>query len=218
MIDSTDPKPATSRPRRSTIGVAILATATLFTAPLAHAQDWGDDSNDDWSAPQPTESRAQSTSPVFSSASPADTGWSVRSGLGFTASPTTFLLNVEAPYAFDSWIALGPMLQVGLEKDDTLVMPTANLTLKVPDLPGRAFDRVTPYGFAGIGFAYIEREKRGKDRDGAGFLVTAGAGIEYQVSEKVFFGSQMMFNFLPSKTQGETFIYSWQMGGIRFEF
>lgn len=218
MIASADSKPALLRAGRSTALLAFLAAALLCAAPIANAQDWGDESEDDWSAPQPTETRARSTAPTYSRANPADTGWSIRSGLGFTADPTTFLLNVEAPYALDSWIAVGPMLQLGLEQDKTLVMPTANVTLKVPDLPGRDFDRVIPYGFAGIGLAYIEREKRGDDGDGTGFLITTGVGVEYQVSERVFFGSQMMFNFLPSKTQGETFIYSWQMGGIRFAF
>ena len=34
----------------------------------------------------------------------------------------------------------------------------------------------------------------------------------------VFFGSQMMFNFLPEETEDETFIFAWQLGGIRFAF
>jgi hypothetical protein len=218
MIDSADPKPALWLARRSTAFVTILAAAILGVAPVANAQDWGEDENEDWSESQPNEPRPRATTSQSPRGNPADKGWSIRSGLGFTTDPTTFLLNVEAPYALDSWIAVGPMLQLGLEQDNTLVMPTANVTLKVPDLPGRDFDRLTPYGFAGIGMAYIEREKRGDDRDGAGFLITTGFGIEYQVSERVFFGSQMMLNFLPSKTQGETFIYSWQMGGIRFAF
>lgn len=218
MIASADSKPATKRAGRFATALTCLATTALLAAPLAQAQDWGDDSEDDWNAPPPEETRAPAASTPTPARSPGETGWSFRTGIGFTADPDTFLLNLEAPYALEPWIALGPMLQLGLEKDDKLVMPTLNVTLKVPDMPGQSFDRVHPYGFFGIGMAYVEREVRGDDRDGVGFLVTTGIGVEYQVSTRVFFGSQMMFNILPSKTQGETFIFAWQMGGIRFAF
>ncbi|MEZ4280896.1 MAG: outer membrane beta-barrel protein [Myxococcota bacterium] len=216
MIVSASRTTAPNRARRPALfWTALLAGLILGGAP-ALAQDWGDDANDDWAAPQPAPAPAPRARPIRRPGD--DLGWSARTGLGFTADPTTFLLNFEVPYAFESWFALGPMLQVGLDQNDALVMPTVNMTLKVPDLPGRDFDRVHPYGFAGIGLAYIEREVGNDDRDGTGFLVTAGFGVEYQVSERVYFGSQMMLNFLPKKTERESFIYSWQMGGIRFVF
>lgn len=207
---------ARPRVRRPTVVPALLFAGLLLCGAPAWAQDWGDDSHDDWNAPQPAPAPTARARAIRRPGD--DLGWSVRSGLGFTADPTSFLLNFEVPYAFESWFAIGPMLQIGLAEDDTLVIPTLNMTLKIPDLPGRDFDRVHPYGFAGVGFAYIEREVRNEDRDGAGFLVTAGLGVEYQVSERVYFGSQMMFNFLPKETEGDHFIYSWQLGGIRFVF
>ncbi len=223
MITSTARIIARQRVPRPAIAWALLVAGLLFGGAPAMAQDWGDDTNDDWAASQPEPAAPAPAPRVRPFRRPGDDlGWSVRSGLGFTADPTTFLLNFEVPYAFESWFALGPMMQIGIEDEDTLVMPTINMTLKVPDLPGRNFDRVHPYGFAGIGLAYIEREVRRNgqtdDRDGAGFLVTAGFGVEYQMSERVYFGSQMMLNFLPRQTEGENFIYSWQMGGIRFVF
>ncbi|MBK7949011.1 MAG: outer membrane beta-barrel protein [Deltaproteobacteria bacterium] len=223
LASSADRTP--SRPRaaaraagRLTVLLGVVLAA-LSVVPLAEAQDWGDDSSEDWSTPQPAQARPQTTRGSRSSgARNAAAGWSARAGIGFTADPETFLMNFEAPYSFNEWMALGPMLQIGVEDDYTLVMPTANLTLKVPDLPGTDFDRLTPYGFAGIGFAVIEREARGREKEGVGFLVDFGVGIEYQVSEKVFLGSQMMFNVLPSKTQNQGFIFSWQLAGIRFAF
>ena len=205
-------------PRRSSGVLGLLALLASFcllaaAAPRAQAQDWGDE-GEDWGAP----AEPARPAPASTRRDDGSRGFSVRTGLGFTADPTTFLVNFEVPYSFERWIALGPMLQFGIEGDDLLVMPTANVTLKVPDLPGRSFDRVIPYAFGGLGFAYIERHHRGQDREGAGFLIDAGFGVEYQVSEKVFFGSQMTFNFLPQKTQGERFVYSWQMAGIRFAF
>ena len=207
---------ARPRVRRPAVVCALLFAGLLFGGAPARAQDWGDDSHDDWTAPQPAPAPA---APAPAIRRPGDDlGWSMRSGLGFTADPTTFLLNFEVPYALDAWFAIGPMLQIGLAKDDTLVIPTLNMTLKIPDLPGRDFDRVHPFAFAGIGFAYIEREVRNEHRDGAGFLITTGLGVEYQVSERVYLGSQMMFNYLPKETEGDHFIYSWQLGGIRFVF
>jgi len=109
-------------------------------------------------------------------------------------------------------------MQIGLEDHYAIVAPTANLTLRVPDLPGRDFDRVHPYAFAGLGFAYIEKDRGQNDGDGVGFLIDTGVGVEYQVSEKVFLGTQMMFNFLPKETKNEGFFFAWQIAGIRFAF
>ena len=220
MIASAASKCATLRAGRfaTTVLTTFAAALALLSAPLVQAQDWGDDSEEDWSAPPPAEPRAPASNAPSPARRAGGTGWSFRTGIGFTADPDTFLLNLEVPYALERWISIGPMVQLGLEEDDKLVMPTVNVTLKVPDLPGRTFDRVHPYGFAGIGMAYIEREVAGNDRDGAGFLVTTGIGVEYQVSQRVYFGSQMMFNFLPEETEDETFIFAWQLGGIRFAF
>jgi len=144
--------------------------------------------------------------------------WSLRTGIGFTADPTTFLLNFEAPYAFDRWVSVGPKFQVGLDKDNTVLAPTVNVNLTIPDLPGESFDRLHPYLFTGIGFAYLENDNRRHDDSDAGFLINFGFGLEYQVRENVFLGSEMIFNFLPKKTVGEHFFYAWQIGGVRFAF
>ncbi len=218
MTASVDSKPAKTRAGRLLAVLTSLGAAVLFTAPLANAQDWGDDGDEDWSNSEPTPARPRNSSSPSSSRRSAAAGWSVRAGLGFTADPETFLLNFEAPYAFNEWVSAGPMMQIGLEDHRTIVAPTANLTLRVPDLPGRAFDGVQPYAFAGMGFAYIEKDRGRNDGDGVGFLIDTGVGVEYQVSEKVFLGTQMMFNFLPKETKGEGFIYAWQIAGIRFAF
>jgi len=208
------PVPTRVRRRRTVLALGSLLTLVSLASPSpGRAQDWGDEAQDDWSAPAPRADRAQSTS-----TGPSGRGLAARAGLGFTADPTTFLLDFELPYALERWIAIGPSIQVGLDDDRTLVMPTANVTLRIPDLPGRSLDRVQPFGFAGIGFAWIEREKRRETDDGAGFLVDAGFGVEYQVSEKVFLGTRMTFNFLPQSTQGERFIFAWQMAGLRIAF
>ena len=110
------------------------------------------------------------------------------------------------------------MFQIGLDDNNTIVAPTLNVAVTIPDLPGDDFDAFHPYGFVGIGFAYIEDDNRRNDNSSAGFLINFGVGIEYQVSQSFFLGSQMMFNFLPEKTLDEKFFYAWQVGGARIAF
>jgi hypothetical protein len=155
--------------------------------------------------------------PISDPGGPAE-GWSARAGIGFTDSPTTFLVNLEVPYAFNEWIAVGPMFQLGLDDDYTIAAPTLNVTVKYPDLPGRALERVLPYAFAGLGFAVIDEDNARGDNTSTGFLIDAGVGVEYQLSDRVFIGTQMMFDFLPKQTQGQHFIYAWQVGGLRYAF
>jgi hypothetical protein len=189
-----------------------IATATAWTFTLllaaqsAFAQDWGAEPSDDPSAP------------AYYGGSAAHTGWSARAGLGFTIDPDTVLLNFEVPYSFDRWVSAGPMLQLGLSKDETIVAPTANAILTIPDLPGEGFDRIHPYALIGMGFAVLEDKDRNKNKVAAGFLINFGFGLEYQVSESLYVGSQMMFNFLPKETLDERFFYSWQVGGMRVVF
>lgn len=147
-----------------------------------------------------------------------DEGWSARAGMGFTANPTTYLMNLEVQRALDDWIAVGPMLQLGLDDHYAIVAPTMNVTLKLPDLPGRNFDRFIPYTFAGLGFAVINDDHAHNDKTSAGFMVDLGAGVEYQLTDNLFLGTQMMFDFLPQQTQGQNFIFAWQIGGLRYAF
>ncbi len=190
-------------------GGALLALIVGLWAPASGAQDWGSQPEDAWSP-----SQAQ----TYDSGPSTRRGFSARVGVGFTSGPDTFLINLEAPYAFDRWVSLGPMIQIGLEDDEKIVAPTANLSVRIPDLPGRAFDRLHPFLQLGVGFAWIEDEDRPGSNSATGFLVPFGVGIEYQVSEHFHVGSQMMFNFLPDSTLSQNFFYSWQMLGIRLAF
>jgi len=190
---------------------SVCAAMSSFVLPgSALAQDWGEQSDDGWSEP------ADSMSAQGGSGLPL--GWSLRAGIGFTADPDAFLLNFELPYAFDQWVSAGPMFQIGLDDHNTIVAPTVNVTVTVPDLPGQDYDRVHPYGFVGMGFAYLEDDNRRNDNSSTGFLINFGFGFEYQVSDNFFLGSQMMFNFLPEETLEEHFFYSWQVGGARIAF
>ncbi|MEZ4331161.1 MAG: hypothetical protein R3F35_05390 [Myxococcota bacterium] len=217
MSRSTAPKRTLTRSRHRLAPCLTVAIACLLAAPLANAQDWGD-SEDDWSASPAPAPASTTTSRSSSYGRSAAAGWSLQAGVGFTADPDTFLMNFEAPYSFNPWISAGPAMQVGVEDHHTIVAPSGNVRITIPDLPGRSLDRLHPYAFTGIGFAYIEKDRGRNDGDGVGLLIPFGVGVEYQVSEKVFLGSQMMFNFLPKETKNEGFFFSWQMAGLRFAF
>jgi hypothetical protein len=191
------------------LGGSLALLLPTIPSPCA-AQDWGsetDESDESWS-----------DGATIQEDDRGSTGWSFRAGIGFIDDPTAFLLNFEVPYAFDRRVSVGPMIQVGLDDDNTIVAPTLNLTVTIPDLPGENWDRVKPFGLIGIGFAYIEDDNRRNDDSSAGFLVNFGFGLEFQLSESLFVGSQMMFNFLPETTLGQNFFYSWQIGGLRLAF
>ena len=186
-----------------------MACALGLATQSAFAQDWGRDPSDDWSTPR---------TPVYSEEGDAHTGWSARAGIGFTADPDTLLLNFELPYAFDRLVFAGPMFQVGLNGDERIFAPTANVGVTIPDLPGEKFDRLHPFALIGMGFAVLEDDDRSKNKTSAGFLITLGIGVEYQLSDRFYLGSQMMFNILPEETLDEKFFYSWQVGGMRITF
>jgi len=199
---------------RASILLGLCTTILSIALPgQSVAQDWGSESEDDWSQP------ANSTSAQGGSGGrDLPLGWSARVGIGFIDDPSAFLLNFEAPYAFDQWVSAGPMFQIGLDDNNTIVAPTLNVTVTIPHLPGEKLDRIHPFGFVGMGFAYIEDDNRRNDDSSAGFLVNFGFGVEFQVSDNVLIGSQMMFNFLPEEVLEEHFFYSWQIGGVRIAF
>ncbi len=196
----------------------FLAVSASFLAVSASAQDWGSEPDDSWAPPPETSAYDSYPAESFDRGEASESGWSGRAGIGFTADPSALLLNFDFPYYFDRFVAVGPMLQVAIEGDETIIAPTLDLTITIPDIGVAGFERVQPYGFVGLGFAIVEDENRANDNSATDFLIHFGVGLEYQVSERLFLGSHMIFNFLPSEALGQTFFYSWQVGGARIAF
>jgi hypothetical protein len=193
----------------SSFVLVSLAASTLLVASAGSvaAQDWGSDSEDDWSSPDSGGSSMGSNS-----------GWGLRAGVGFTAGPDMFLMNFEVPYQFDRWVYAGPMMQVGVKSDEHIIAPTMNVGITIPDMPGEALDRLQPYGFAGLGLAALHDNDRRGNSTSAGLLIPIGFGLEYLVTDSFAVGSHMTLNFLPEKTLGQRFFFAWQMVGARFSF
>jgi hypothetical protein len=176
-----------------------LATASPLLAEPAAAQQ---ETSDDVIADQPA----------------ADEGWSVKGGVGLTENPDTFLLNFEAQRTVGDWLAVGPMVQLGFDDDWTFVAPTLNATIRPFHFSGEGWERIVPYGFAGAGIGIIDNDDAPNDKTSVGFLIDLGTGLEFRITERVYLGSQVMFNFLPQQTSGQKFFFSWQVAGLRYAF
>lgn len=148
----------------------------------------------------------------------ADEGWSVKGGLGFTANPDTFLMNLEAQRTIGDWLAIGPMLQLGFDDHWTFAAPTLDATVRPFHFSGEGWERIVPYAFVGAGVGILHDDDARGDDTSAGLLIDVGGGIEFRVTEHVYLVTQMMFDFLPEQTQGQKFVYAWQVGGLRYAF
>ena len=151
-------------------------------------------------------------------AAAAASPWTIGMGIGFTASPETFLLDADAAYALDEHMSVGPRMQLGFSDNVILVAPTVNFRY-VFDLnlsPDSAARKLTPFAQAGLGLGYVRKERsRFGHTDDTGFLFNLGGGIEWSLGATTL-GSNLMFNILPADTAGENFYFSWQLITVRF--
>jgi len=146
--------------------------------------------------------------------------WSFRGGLGFTATPETFVLSGEFPYAIDDHMTLGPLIQLGVSDPRVILAPTANFTyaFDLGSAQNEDVQKLRPFLQSGLGLAYIHRDNCGVfcDEDDVGFLFNLGFGLEYPVSDDVTVGSNMLFNILAPRTAGERFFFTWNLVTVRF--
>jgi hypothetical protein len=146
--------------------------------------------------------------------------WSPHAGIGFTSDPDAFLLGVGLDYGVLEWMSLGPLLQLGIGDDHTIVAPTLNFHFGI-DLSGvsnRYVRRIEPFVQAGLGFAYIEKERGNRDRDDLGFLMNGGLGAQYWLTDEMAVGSNVLFNGMPEDVVDENFFFSWQVVTFRYRF
>lgn len=152
--------------------------------------------------------------------SDSDSGFSVAGGIGFTGSPSTFLMQFDGLYHFDRNLAAGPSLQIGVDGNMTIVSMSADAryTFQLTDredLPSK----FEPFLMGGLGFTHysVDAGAFGDVSDTA-FLMMLGFGVGYSFSDTVGIESSMRFNIVPTELLGDRFYYSWQLAGIRFRF
>lgn len=147
--------------------------------------------------------------------------WSLQAGPGFTASPTAFHFQVGAEYGITPGLGIGPLFQLAANDDVLILAPTANVRYGF-DLSGAGDEFVRnlrPYVQGGLGFAYVDRDHRWRDREDTEFLLNGGFGVEYALTEDLALGTGMLFNGMPvDDAAGEDFFFSWQVVSFRFGF
>ena len=132
---------------------------------------------------------------------------------GLTASPETILIGGGFDYYTDSSTAVGALVQVGFDSDDTIVAPSIQLKhFFLLDSGGRV-SRWRPFAQVGVGMAYLEKS----NADEIGLLLNAGGGIDYALDD-ISIGTNVLFNLLPIETVGDHFFFSWQVVQITFHF
>src|SRR5262245_22139035 len=85
--------------------------------------------------------------------------FSLRTGIGFTSSPTTFLMGFEGDYEVVDQFSLGAHVQLGVADDDLIVSPVAYGRYRF-DLGQFNEDLapVEPSIRGGLGFTYWEKD------------------------------------------------------------
>jgi hypothetical protein len=143
--------------------------------------------------------------------------FSMAASLGFLADdPGGVSLGFEAPIEFNRHFSLGPWATVALADDFVLVSGTANARYHFDVFEGERLSRLRPFVQGGLGVAYYNDDRANDDE--TGFLVNMGLGADYETSEHVSIGSQMMFNTVPTFRPSRAFYFTWQFLQVRYRF
>lgn len=147
---------------------------------------------------------------------------SLEAGIGFTADPDAFLIALAIPWEINNAISVGPLLQLGLDDDYTIVAPTVNArySFDFSTSDHAELRRVRPHLEFGAGFAYavLDGAPSFVDDDDIAFMMNFGLGAEYRLTRSWSLGSRMRFNVIPGDLFGESLIYSWEVAGFRYRF
>ncbi len=129
----------------------------------------------------------------------------IRLSAGFTAGPSTGLTAFELDHFLTDYLAIAPLLQVGVSDDEFIFAPSVGPKV-VFDVRGAR--RLLPFVQGGVGFAYVDDEDDGDD---TAFLVMGGGGVEYFVTDRLSLGTAAFFNVLPGEVHDDEFFFSWHL-------
>jgi hypothetical protein len=162
--------------------------------------------------------RASAQSP---SDTPEDSRWSAHLGGGFTASPGAGLIGLGLEYDVAPQLGFGPLMQLAVDDHDLIVAPSLNTRLRfdLSDSDDSVLRRIQPFIQGGVGFAYVDKDRRGRDREDTELMLNGGAGMEYRVAPSLSLGTSVLFNGMPvDSAAGERFFFSWQILTARAHF
>ena len=148
-----------------------------------------------------------------------DPSWSVAFGSGFVADPEGFLLAFELERRMARNFALGALLQLGLEKDDTLAAPHGYARFIFPIEDSGVPDRIEPFVLAGLGFTHLDRDGNGPHRGhNTSFSMIFGGGLDYNFTDTFAIGSKMLVGVVPAEVLGESAYFSWEIVRLKVSF
>jgi len=142
---------------------------------------------------------------------------SVGFSLGFFADdPGGVNLGFELPIEINRNLSVGPWVTLGLADDFLLVSATANVRYHFDVFESRKLSKLRPFLQGGMGITYYDDDR--VPDDDLGFLLNMGLGADYEISDHVLLGSNMMFNTVPTFRPGRAFYWSWQFLEVRYRF
>ena len=151
----------------------------------------------------------------------SEPSWSVAFGTGFVADPEGYLLAFELERRFNRHFALGTLLTLGLEEDDTLAATHAygRFIFQIGEQDGGGPSNLEPFLQAGLGFTHLDRDGSGRHRgENTSFSMIFGGGLDYHFSDWFAVGSRMLVGVVPAEVKGESAYFSWEIARIRFTF
>jgi len=199
----------------------VCAAAPVAAQPMSERGERGEEEPRDQVSETPAPREAPSRSSSRESGRDAPGPFSVRTGLGFSIDPDSFLLGFEGDYAFDEHVSTGVLVELGVDDDLIFVSPVAygRYRFDLADLTDEeSVHALFPYVQGGLGLTHWDDDDRVGDDDDTEFLLNVGFGVEYEVAEDVSVVSQMLFNIVPDKIFGERFYYSWEVMSVRYRF
>jgi len=144
---------------------------------------------------------------------------SVGTGIGFVASETAFLFQLDANYKLTDSFSVGPFFQVAPYDLSTLISLAIDGRYHVNFLHSQKdqiLNKVTPYVGLGAGFTHLSIDNSSFGE--SAFLISILMGLEYDITEHIAFTSDMRFNIAAGDLFGDSFYYSWQILGARYRF
>jgi len=188
----------------------------LFAIPADAAVSAGPSPQLDWSYLQTTDPSAASPAPASAPAI-GQRDYFLEAGLGQTFGPSTFLLSATGGKFVDPHLAIGPTLQLGIDDDKTIFAPTFGAR-RIFELDSADLRKLEPYVEGGVGFAYLEDDRRGGADDDFGVLLTLGFGANFELQHNVALGTGILVNLMPGEVLDERLFVSWRILQLNFAF
>ena len=120
----------------------------------------------------------------------------------------------DANFFLTDRISIGPWMQLGVASKSVILLTTVNTRYYIDAFDGGPGKKLQPFLQGGLGLEYDKINGAKGDVD---FLINLGAGLEYALNDNLYFGSDIMFNTIPTAPFG-LFNITWQFAALRYRF